>query len=85
AIDDPTTAAAVRAERAFLAAAGTGCQTPAGCWARVEGEQLALTAFIVSPDGAVVRGERRGAVDEAEALGAGLAREVVERAGRRSP
>lgn len=53
------TAAATTAERAFLQALGGGCQVPVGAYATLDAatdtpasQQLHLTAYIASPDGA---------------------------------
>jgi hydroxymethylbilane synthase len=73
------TAAAVSAERAFLARLGGGCNVPLGAYAEPDGEGgLRLRALAARVDGsAVVRGERRGA-DPLE-LGRGLAEELLAR------
>jgi hydroxymethylbilane synthase len=52
AIDDPASAAAVRAERALLAALGGTCHSPVGVLTRALGEGLAMRAAVFSPDGA---------------------------------
>jgi hydroxymethylbilane synthase len=39
------------AERAAVAPLGASCSTPVGVFARVEGESLALSAFVGLPDG----------------------------------
>ena len=48
------TATATTAERAFLQALGGGCQVPVGAYATLDdaGQQLHLTAYIASPNGA---------------------------------
>src|SRR5579875_1082646 len=80
AIEDPTAAAAVAAERAFLAALGGDCNTPLAAHATVADGRLRLRAEVLSPDGA----RRLAAADdapiaEAEPLGARLAAELVAR------
>ena len=71
---DPETTACVRAERAFSRALGGSCQVPLGAYAQLEGGGLHLRGFLSTPDGTrMVRGETRGRLDEAEALGQGLA------------
>lgn len=81
-LDDPTTRAAVAAERAFLAHIGGGCQVPVGAYARLDGEQLVLLGMIGARDGRLVRGERTGPATNPAALGEQLAAEVLERGGR---
>lgn len=51
AIDDRASHAAVRAERACLAALAGGCLAPIGAWARFEGGHLHLDACVLGPDG----------------------------------
>ena len=52
AIDDPASHAAIRAERACLAALAGGCLAPIGAWARLEGESFHLGGCVLGPDGA---------------------------------
>jgi len=81
-MNDPATADAVRAERAFLRGMGGDCTTPIAALATVEGSDVRLEAAVASPDGRqVVRGELRGARSEAEALGLTLAEELLARGG----
>ncbi len=69
---------ATRAERAFLARLGGGCQVPLGAYATLEGPALRLRAFVGSPDGLrAVRGERRGPSVSGEAIGRALAEELI--------
>src|ERR1700678_2594913 len=83
ALDHAATHYAVAAERAFLRALGGGCQVPIGAHATVDGERLHLTGLVIAPDGsAVVRGERDGAVEEAENIGAGLGAQLLEQGAR---
>jgi hydroxymethylbilane synthase len=81
AIDDADTAAAVAAERAFLAVLDGSCRTPIGGHAKIEGGTLRFRGIIVKPDGSeafeVLREGRR---DNAAALGADAGRELRERA-----
>src|SRR5919202_3452238 len=67
-VDHADSAAAVRAERAFLAALGGGCETPAGCLARVEDGRLLLEAVVVS-EGAATRTSSAGPAERAEEIG----------------
>jgi len=64
------------AERAAVAPLGASCATPVGVFARLDGESLALTAFVGLPDGSEwVRDAIE--VDAAEPLEAGT--ELAER------
>jgi hydroxymethylbilane synthase len=77
-LDHPLTHAAVRAERALLAALHTGCLAPVGVWARVADGRLELDAVVLSPDGrrrmAVARTD---AWEEATALGEQAAADLL--------
>ncbi len=81
AIDDADTAAAVAAERAFLAVLDGSCRTPIGGHAKIEGGTLRFRGIIVKPDGSeafeVLREGRR---ENAAALGADAGRELRDRA-----
>jgi hydroxymethylbilane synthase len=50
-LDDSKSHAAVVAERALLARLRGGCMAPVGAWGRVEGEELHLSAAVLSDDG----------------------------------
>jgi hydroxymethylbilane synthase len=81
AIDDADTAAAVAAERAFLAVLDGSCRTPIGGYAKIEGGTLRFRGIIVKPDGSeafeILREGRR---ENAAALGADAGRELRDRA-----
>jgi hydroxymethylbilane synthase len=51
AVNDPTTAACLEAERALLAALDGSCRTPIAALAEPNGEDLRLRALIALPDG----------------------------------
>ncbi len=77
-VGDPSTASAVEAERALVAALGGGCQTPIGAVAVADGDDLDLHAVVVSLDGRrVVRGHDRAGRAQAGALGARLAQHLL--------
>ncbi len=61
AIDDPTTAGALLAERTILRLAEGGCALPFGAWCRrdVDGE-LTLLSMLGRDDGTIVRAEATG-------------------------
>jgi hydroxymethylbilane synthase len=78
ALDDRPTRAAVRAERALLAALEAGCSAPVGGHAVAAGHELQLTGTVTQADfsDAVPRSVRMsaiGSLDEAERLGRELA------------
>jgi hydroxymethylbilane synthase len=69
-----------RAERSFLEGLGGGCRVPFGAHAREENGRLVLDGLVISVDGKdSVRGRREGDPTRAAALGAELARELIER------
>jgi hydroxymethylbilane synthase len=80
-IDDPDTATALIAERAFLGVLDGSCRTPIGGHATVSGGTLRFRGMIVKPDGSaafeIVREGRRA---DAAALGADGASELKRRA-----
>ncbi len=85
ALHDPEAALALRAERAFLARLGAGCQVPAGAYARREGERLVIEGMLASPDGALFLRDREvapaGDPEAAAAAGALLAGRLLARGG----
>ncbi len=79
-LDDPATAACLRAERALLAALGGGCQEPVGALGIVADGKLRLVAFAAAKDGgAHAREEVVGAVSDAASLGGELASTLAGR------
>ena len=52
AINDARAFYETAAERSFLAAIDASCTTPVGVRARIDGDMLALSAMLFSPDGA---------------------------------
>ena len=83
-LNDPSTEAAVRAERSLLCHLQGGCQVPIGALGRAEGNQLTLRAMVGSLDGTeVLRGRIHGRVEEPEALGARLAETLLLSGGKK--
>jgi hydroxymethylbilane synthase len=82
AVDDPDTACALAAERAFLGVLDGSCRTPIAGHATLLGDRLHFRGLIVRPDGSeaheATRGGSRG---DAAALGADAGRELKSRAG----
>ena len=78
ALNDPATACRVRAERAFNARLGGGCQAPIAGYAVLADGQLWLRGLVGEPDGRrMIQGEQRGPADQAEALGTALAETLL--------
>jgi hydroxymethylbilane synthase len=77
-LNDETTLACVRAERAMNAALEGGCQVPIGSYAIWQGEQIWLRGLVASLDGkTIIRGERKGSAADAEMMGEDLAQELL--------
>ncbi|WP_226995662.1 hydroxymethylbilane synthase [Gordonia phthalatica] len=87
-LDDPSTRAAVDAERAVLAALEAGCTAPVGALAEVvesideDGRifaELSLRAVVAAEDGSeTIRASAVGPVERADELGRNLAAELLE-------
>jgi hydroxymethylbilane synthase len=76
------TAAAVRAERAFLRRLDGSCRTPIGAFTERSGVSLTLYGEILSPDGRErFAGTLSGPETDAEALGDALGAELLAAAG----
>ena len=81
-LDDPSTRAAVTAERQLLATLEAGCTAPVGALAEVvdgeDGPELWLRGALGQDDG-VRRLSANGSVDDPESVGKALANELLER------
>ena len=73
---------AVLAERAVLATLRAGCHAPLGVWTRPDGDQLRLTAVVLSLDGTQrIEAERCATVvtdDDAVTLGRSVADDLLK-------
>jgi len=77
-LNDPTTHAAVAAERALLGALGGGCQVPIGAYATVNAGRLSMQAVVVSPDGVnLVRDHAEGPAGDADRIGRELGESLL--------
>jgi len=71
-------AACVLAERAMSRALSGSCQVPLGGFAEVAGDQLRMRGFVATPDGArLIRAEHIGSVNNPEALGNAVAKDLL--------
>jgi hydroxymethylbilane synthase len=78
-LHDQHTAYCVAAERALNHRLNGGCQVPIAGYAMLESGNLWLRGLVGEPDGSrIIRGEVEGKVDEAEAMGIGLAERLLE-------
>lgn len=66
-IDVPEVAAAVTAERAFLAGLGGGCNVPVGALAHSDGRGVSIEGLWATPDGRIVLRHRVEAPDPEQA------------------
>jgi hydroxymethylbilane synthase len=83
ALNDPQTAAAVSAERAFLTQLGGGCNTPIGVFATVEENRIEMEGLIASPNGTdIIRDSISGPAEHALEMAQSLAEELLHRGGR---
>jgi hydroxymethylbilane synthase len=74
----PDTADRVHAERAINHRLMGGCQVPIAGHALLEGDEIFLRGLVGTPDGArMLRADRRGPRDAAEALGTALAEDLL--------
>jgi hydroxymethylbilane synthase len=79
AIDHAGTRARLDAERALVRGLGGGCQMPIGGFADIGPAGLAITGMVSSLDGdRSVRARAEGRPDEAAAVGADLARQLLD-------
>jgi hydroxymethylbilane synthase len=73
-LEDPATAACVRAERALSRALSGNCQLPLAAYAVANGTDLRLRGLVAKPDGSqIVRAESNGPMAAPEELGEQLA------------
>ncbi|MFQ5789699.1 MAG: hydroxymethylbilane synthase [Acidobacteriota bacterium] len=81
-VDHFPTAAAVRAERAFLGRLEGGCQVPIGALGTLRGDRLRLEGYLGTVDGSRhLRRWAEGEVSEPERIGRGLAEKMLEEGG----
>lgn len=80
-IEHEDTRTAVKAERAFLATMGGGCQVPLGAYASVEGQSLMMFGMVGSSDGRVFRAHLFRSLSEPESCGESLARSLLDMCG----
>lgn len=81
-LNDPVTATAVTAERAFLARLEGGCQVPIAAYATLSNGQLMMEGLVASVDGKTILRDRvQGSSQEAHTLGVQLAERLLARGG----
>jgi len=82
-LDDPESAIAVSAERAFLKRLGGGCQVPIAAFAKLVDSNLWIDGLVGTVDGRrLVRHHLEGSLEKAESLGTELAEILLGKGGR---
>ncbi len=82
-LNDPPSAIAISAERAFLKRLGGGCQVPIAAFARVTGSSFHIEGLVATVDGKqMIRHALEGPIDLAASLGIELAEILLERGGK---
>lgn len=82
AIGHEATARALACERAFLAALDGSCRTPVAGLARIDGDRLAFSGMILTPDGREVHEiEADGRAADAARIGAEAGQRIRDKAG----
>lgn len=77
-LDDRATRAAVTAERSLLKHLSGGCLAPIAAYGRTSGNQLSLTAVVLSVDGTVrLQRDAVASIDQASELGIQVADELL--------
>lgn len=77
-LNDPATAACVRAEREMSRRLNGSCQVPLGGFAELQNGGLRLRGFVATPNGQkLITAEHQGALDAPEALGALVAQDLL--------
>ncbi|NWF94246.1 MAG: hydroxymethylbilane synthase [Syntrophaceae bacterium] len=73
-LNDPSSAMAIAAERAFLKRLGGGCQVPIAAFGQIRGTTLQIDAMVATTDGKrLIRDQIEGPTENAEELGTDLA------------
>jgi hydroxymethylbilane synthase len=76
-LNDPATAACVRAERAVSRALAGSCEVPLGAYAEHANGTLRLRGLVATPDGTrIARAEHSGSATDPEALGLKLVEDL---------
>jgi hydroxymethylbilane synthase len=82
-LNDPESAIAINAERAFLRTLMGGCYVPVAAFGKVEGKEISIRGTVSDPDGKIAFIEEiKGPSSMAESLGIELAKRILERGGK---
>lgn len=81
-LNDPATAAAVLAERAFLRHMGGGCNSPIAVHARPAGNRCLIEGLVANPDGTtILRDALESPLSSAQEAAAALAEKILSAGG----
>jgi hydroxymethylbilane synthase len=81
-LDDSVSRAEINAELSFLRAVGGSSLLPCGALGRTNGNELVVEAFVASPDGkCLFKDVEMGELGEEEAIGAKLAKRILDEGG----
>ena len=79
-LNDPPSAIAISAERAFLKKLGGGCQVPIAAFGQIVGSTLQIDGVVGTIDGKrFIRHHVEGTIEEAELLGIELANVLLNK------
>jgi hydroxymethylbilane synthase len=82
-LNDPTTRAAMDAERAFAGRLGGSCQSPIAAYATLDAKRLTLDGLVAEPDGSrLLRDSITGGAGNSRALGEELADRMLSAGAR---
>lgn len=74
------TSICIRAERAFLKRLEGGCQVPIAGYARIEQRNMLIDGLVGSISGdTIIRGSKRGSVEDPESIGISLAEDLLSK------
>ncbi len=83
ALNDPTSACCLQAERAMNAELNGGCQAPVAGYAQIENDLLTLRGLVASTDGKIIyRAQHSGAPALAESIGLHVAQDLIAQGAR---
>ncbi|HHW95746.1 MAG: hydroxymethylbilane synthase [Myxococcota bacterium] len=78
-LEHASTRLAMRAERAFLATMGGGCQVPLGAYAEIKNSKIHMVGMVGHPDGSQIHKEKMvGSLTAPETLGIALANALLD-------
>ena len=84
AIDDDNNRTTTSAERRILTTMHCGCHAPVGAYAKIDGDNIEITAFISNVDGTnFIRRQKTGPAADAEILAENIANDLLASGGKK--